>query len=370
MHIRKASEFITTLNDYSHFGEWQTLFKKILPYGTKSYDFSNDDMNVFFNSQFEFAYMDLPKNWKGLINAECYFFFEDVEISKASSDPRYNEKFISISKPLFKNLCQRAEDYNSVIDRIQFLTQLNKERAFKKPIAYFLIRFGFLFLYYHELGHIIQDEEPREMSGKGREVLHFEDIIKLHVEELDADRFGVPFIVRHIFGHWISIDEKYKSSENLTAFIAIALAAHFIVMDIVHAGISPLYIWETKYPHESMRIVDMAHRIVSAFKSDKYNFQINSTAVLGRLIDILNGFNLIEAGSNYLDTLLGNGKDMEAYFQEIDKQMIMREYLATNKHKNMVVNDDGVSYRPRVDNVVKFEENTPLDHPENDLNMS
>ncbi|MBO9617343.1 MAG: hypothetical protein J7619_31970 [Dyadobacter sp.] len=298
-------------------------------------DYGHDAFTMIYNSQFEWAYMDLNKNWDGFNIGTCHFFFEDTTKYRAFSDPRGSIKLISMSNSIFNAIGNRPQHYNKILSENPILKPYFGDLIFKQSGTYLMLRFGFLFLYYHELAHIIQNSGFREMAGGEKTNLPRPQIVKDHIEEWDADQFSSSFICKHIIAHWSHSEARHRTIANLEAMVGIALATHFMLMDTFGNGIGDIYFMENDHPHSIVRITGMTAKIIETMVLF-HGFNLNVEKINRIFIEIVNSTELKLSHNRFLTELNGNYPEFAEYAETIIEETKKVDYLALQKFKKLI----------------------------------
>jgi len=146
-----------------------------------------------------------------------------------------------------------------------------------------------MFVYYHELGHIIQfsGAEKRIVEEKRAKAFAKKFNILDHAEEFDSDEFAINLTFEQLKYHWEKTISENKSSEALEGFLTINVVALFILFDLLSGGVTlPLYYEKYDHPHDVIRII----AIIGIFM-DKFDNYIDTkksgNKILIRTFEIL-----------------------------------------------------------------------------------
>ena len=279
--------------------------------------------------------MDLNKNWEGFNIENCHLYFEDNPNYRAASDPRGQVKLISISNSMINALFNRPAAFAKRMAEVPLLKPFFGDNVFKQPGVYLMGHFGFLFLYYHELAHIIQNIDCREMTGQVHGNLSAAETLEAHLLEWDADQFSSSFICRHIIKRWEGGPDELRTVENLEAFVGIALATHFMMMDTFHFGIGPVYFLEKSHPHPIIRINGMTAKILEVMVYH-YGFNLNVENIRKVFMAIVEATELKGSHIKFEEGMLNNYPGFAEYGDKIVRESGKLEYLALRKFGKVV----------------------------------
>ena len=130
-----------------------------------------------------------------------------------------------------------------------------------------------LFIYYHEIGHLIQ------FSDEVVEKLYEDPVTKTsytelkHVREIDADMFSAIRLSRHIAQYWRKLPSDHQTLRNLELLISLVCtgASAFKLHNIEFSG--DLYFKEKTHPHSLIRTFLIIDTIVNYSKSHNQEFE-------------------------------------------------------------------------------------------------
>lgn len=187
------------------------------------------------------------------------------------------------------------------------------------PLQYVMYQVAVLFLYYHELAHLIQmsDEDRCDfnedfplnepVAGYSREQ---------HLREMDADLFAAQYICDHIL-HWVR-DHPTPSAIDLRNYTTAAIAALFALFLKSQGRPQPLYFEEHAHPHLMIRITyvqDYIIRRLGEIKPQHIAFhgqEVMRGFITGfhpRVLAVFPGYNL----SDYAQAIVDNQQRIEDF---------------------------------------------------------
>lgn len=221
------------MKDYSEHLEELNLKFRI----ADGYDFSDDEIALEYQKLYEFCQVNLErvKNEFLQIDKPSYIYIKDCDELNARA---YNNSFvICVFKGLFQDL------YNFFIKDGK-LKSLNDYRLIEglsdSGLEYLLFQQTLLFIYYHELAHIIQYNNYNRLNDKFLEYSRGERYQKVHedynrlshIMEVDADTHAVNLVCTHIAN--LLEENKEVLNEELKTEIAIKLAKLSLVGIIIY----------------------------------------------------------------------------------------------------------------------------------------
>ncbi|MEP7128581.1 MAG: hypothetical protein ABI729_06925 [Chitinophagales bacterium] len=146
-----------------------------------------------------------------------------------------------------------------------------------------------LYLFYHEVGHIIQNSrnvnfdtiyetmDPDQTYDKSK-----------HVDEIDADTFAGVRLGRHALKYWRKLNPEDKTIENLESVIAVIVAGIGLNRLSIFEYSGAFYLRKFKHPHTVLRIAALITNIINYV-----NQELRTSKELGEIeINKDNGYKL------------------------------------------------------------------------------
>jgi hypothetical protein len=272
--------------------EYREYIEQFKHLGYEGYIFYPDEDKTYgkvFSSFFTFCRDNIDHDmWKGLDIKPCYFFFEKADDCNAVAEELLTgEKVIGINKGLVIAFNDIFTDLDPVIEALPE-TKILRQIGLDTPAYYLMFQACTMFIYYHELGHIIQfsGAERKKFQEKRMAAAGNFNILD-HASEFDSDEFATNFTFEHIKYYWEKIPAEKRSLEATEALLTINIVALFILFDLIAGKISlPLYYEESDHPHEVIRITAMVGIFLGRF-SDYVSIDGSSDRILKRAFEIL-----------------------------------------------------------------------------------
>ena len=281
---------------------------------------------------------------------DVLFFINSDEGNSAYAEFSGAYPIISIGALLYKNLAWEF-DNNKV-----FINQMNDfvhGGLFVSPspnVDSLMFQAVINFLFFHELGHIIQFKDgnlARRKEATNEKIEDF-DIID-HLEEIDADTFACMMAVEQIMHYYSELSKgfkEYQTKETIEKILLIHIVSisQMFILFMIDDG--DFYLKQHTHPHPSIRIMNLVSRLIEFlnhnlkkrgdfhFDEDKES-QIYQTS-LG-LIDTLSKEIF---GANHMYNVLKLAGDFEnpikEYYGELIELLEEQEYLAVNKRNALI----------------------------------
>lgn len=248
------------------------------------YDFNQDALSHYYQAFFDFCLTNIRTQWPHFDIAHCGFVFRDSLVNNACARRDAQRiPWIEINGGLFQNLFYKFHYYREYINALPetpIIKNLKGEDAY-----YLMFQGATIFLYYHELAHIIQYSGPNvivtEQSASERYAagnVHQYNILE-HALEMDADEFGANMLYEQIAYHFNQVNEETKSTEILAALMTTGLASIFLLFEMLGGGITlPMHFDSGSHPSSVIRIVSITGLILDKLTNqfgDQYALKIN-----------------------------------------------------------------------------------------------
>jgi len=200
------------------------------------------------------------------------------------------------------------------------------------PLQYVMYQTVVLFLYYHELAHLIQmsDEETyinNPAQGYSREQ---------HLREMDADLFAAQYICNHILLYLR--EHPAPSSQVLEDYTTVAITSLFSLFFKGQGGPLPVYFEEHKHPHPMIRITYIQDYISRRIAEQKpVDIAFDGLAVLRkfmvtfqpRVSAVFNGNGLV----NYAQAIVDNQGRIEDFVTGMFRDRVNLPELVINRQR-------------------------------------
>ncbi|MCF2518745.1 hypothetical protein [Dyadobacter sp. CY351] len=313
-------------------------------YKDSVYYFSKDRLANVYQGFFAFGLNDLGRDdrWKEWDVARCGLFFRKEAKNDAKAVKWDNDLWIEVNDYLIKNLFERFEDFKL------YLNSLPEAHLFKNShpndeLYFFMFTTTTVFLYYHELGHIIQydkssQKQITEEMNAALTKIDF-DIMK-HACEYDSDEFAANFLYEQIAGNFIT-KSKLKSRQVLKAMITTSIAAIFVLFEMLDDGFQlPVYFEEKSHPNSLIRTIAITGLVLNKMEEEfGTKYEITQSDVIKRAFQIVvpllgSGYSM----KNFYDALNLEKKGIVNYSTKLRKIRDQFDWMAGVKLKKRSLN--------------------------------
>lgn len=290
-----------------------------------------DDMFIFSKGaleNFDYLYENYDKSF--------FYFRNDISLNAhVCSTNGYNT--IAINSGILVNLIDKISN-NENIEKC-LLSKYDVTKKLDSGIAKIMYDMGTMFIFYHELGHIIQHEKNAKYSFLDElqnNNLAFD--IDRHKLEMDADEFSALCIGTSLVQYI-----KKLEHQNGICFTKKEVEQLFeIIMTGVVLSIAPFYSYSNFYmedkshPHPIIRTFNILYTILSYCNDhrDIQNFEVLSSHI-SILSNVFDNVAEIEPTTmnNFTEILRNNGQNISLYIDKLRTQVLTDNNLtlAVNK---------------------------------------
>ena len=208
----------------------------------------------------------------------------------------HNDKnVICIHLSLFENIEKR------VLDKIKSMPSNAKAIISKgnfsaqEPADYLIIQFATVFIFYHELAHLLQFNK----GNKGAALVEKYNLSvgadfdkRAHAMEIDADIFAAEQMTAHLFQFWNKFSDENKTKDSLETLISLMLLSSFILFFELTEGWEKWYTFDYDHPNSIIRVTYILDALIqtSKAKDRKLTFEIDKTKILNDTFILANHF--------------------------------------------------------------------------------
>ena len=234
------------------------------------------------------------------IEKPIFFFIDDDEINAYSY--KVNDDYLIV---FHYGLIDFLKNKLFVIENTKLIKLQGEFETFKLfDISKYLFANAIQFIYYHELGHTIQQifKFSSERVDEKFNPNNIEFDINDHLKEYDSDNLATNCVLAHAKDNFMRLNNKFQNNENLENILALSLSSILFVFlsfidsskrnEIIKNCI--LYYEEKKHPHCIIRIAYILDCFLTEknadielrrFNIDKFNILNKSFLIVGILFD-------------------------------------------------------------------------------------
>ena len=208
-----------------------------------------------------------------------------------------------------------------------------------------------MFVFYHELGHLVQSFRPSMLSNYTDEVNTDEYEEMKHVSEIDADLYAANMVVSHI----LCIANRDKGIRLVDARyyenLCIAIISSFTLFrNLTIGNVNDFYLKERSHPHTAVRVFNVYHTILDSL-SQNIEIQLDwrrileiTTAIDEKLCiihpEIRHSSNLQHILQNELRTIVSYCKELMEIVVSLDSSAFNKKVNADKHVKKAMKNEE------------------------------
>jgi hypothetical protein len=221
-------------------------------------DFSDSPLSVYYQDYFAYCQDYLDRDFPQFnIHPARIYFNTNITFNGAARKNR-GYYLVEICQGIFAHLNTFYRTREHKFDEPFLIPYRDMTLGFRQPPGYLLLQFMGLYLFYHEVGHLIQiqGESPTHYAEYLEDDCIGPEVAKRHMRELDADWFAAYNMASHIFvmlekGDDNKLPLDAAMATDLIALILSGLYMHFIERSAGHPGI---YYDKECHPHPAVRL--------------------------------------------------------------------------------------------------------------------
>lgn len=292
------------------------------------YNYIGKDFEAILNTTYEYVqdHLDTQGNQYDRAPAKIFFYNTDKnEGINAYADYNSGIYLVGINTDLLEFLFQKVLLEYEKLGKSKSLTRYRElGEAVDSSLEQLLFQSILVFIFYHEFGHIIQDEVKSlakrvEYFGQSSRTFDFSD----HLAEADADMFAAKMMGELVINFWSgksNILNRTQSDQNvqdiidISAIVASAIGYYFINSQ----GSGRFYSREETHPHWLVRLFLILDHMLGylKYKLSKIGVELNLERLAVQSIDLIKV--LSEALSGVRETsIVLNGT--QNYLQDASK---------------------------------------------------
>lgn len=247
------------------------------------YDYNYKRLHFIFEQTYNFCQENLSNtNSKHIFQPAKIYFGVSSEIN-ASARRKWGYSLIKFNKGLVE------EFHDLLYCRFGERKKESPESDFlqyeKNPQTTIMFQTAILFLFYHELGHLIQfgnngsceKEESTKINGSG--IYSLDD----HAMEIDADLYACSYLSDNIV-EFIKTIPSGPKEENIKNSIIYSLNGIFLLFLMFNHGAGNIYFDRESHPHPYIRLSIIIDYILDSIESKLKMAEISVTKINKQII--------------------------------------------------------------------------------------
>lgn len=288
---------------------------------TDVFDFDLSPCIATYQQFFDFCYENLLERNKEFNISPAIFFYKNQYGINARAT-RYNGHYaISMNMDVVPTMYAQFHNcYNPTHEPFSIYELLHTKG--KTSIPYLMFQTSLLFLYYHELAHLIQFSSLEDSSiseNYEAEIDNTPDSVrKRHILEMDADIFATHQIYGHALQYWKELSPSEQNETNLKQILVVVFAGVYLLFMNLQGGQKELYYEAYDHPHPDIRISYIFSYFIEHANTitDGYLKSVEPT-LLKEIFTLINGFTQEPHNSakvvNFAKAIVANQAEIEAY---------------------------------------------------------
>jgi hypothetical protein len=300
----------------------------------------NDDLeelSTFFQNYMEYTSFNFPKP---------IFFYGSEKSLNAWAWTNNGLSVICINKFAIKFTYDLFDKHDSFISK--YLNQNNINSRFDNTLKASTImkQMVAMFLFYHELGHLVQEQNPVLDSTFIEEQYERDEFnIMDHISEYDSDLFASVRLVTHVFKVYErqkGLNSDYEKKKFLEDSCIVAITSYIIYRLNLFPDYGEFYTKESTHPHIIIRIIVLVIHFTKA-TIDNSRIQVSRARILNESIKFVEEFSkhlpCYDAANSFIIMGRENFDEIMKYTHELNELVINNKHTAHVKLQNMIKND-------------------------------
>lgn len=314
--------------------------KSIKPGYGNYYEFDGKVLAEEFQKYFNLIQGFLDRDDLEFVISPARIYFNDNETVNGLAR---NEEGLYLIE-IFKGSITRLYEFYTSWEDVFHLSQFEKYQKLmdKKDISgsYVLFQFAGLYIFYHETGHLIQQNKGEAAYLEFADGKLTEAMSRIrHIREHDADWFAISQVAFHVIQFVNKGDQENPVIDpaELETMAEMALSAIYVNAIRQAEKQSKLYFAEKSHPHPAVRISYLIIYLLDAL-AENVKFEVNKKAILQNSILLAEAL-LSEPCRNIVEEfsvgIFERSKEIEDYINVIRNDADTYPHLALKKIKSV-----------------------------------
>lgn len=307
----------------SYTTEIENSLKKSIFLADEIFSYQETPHEKEFKSFYEFCRKNLDINSKTYsINPNIFVYLNDTSVN-AKAKVKNKCFSIGINSGLMVWGIQNFLSNENL--QVFFYSQFpNLLKYFDNSIDVLSFQLSTQFTYYHELGHLIQNNGDREEMFSERMEFNLNYDINRHWCELNADTFSAISIASHIqqylFGQ---IGDELDNNKSNDCLIIFGTCLFSYIMSFSSSNVN-LYFFEKTHPHPVIRVINILMTVIHYLNQSPKFADLNISFSYKQIIN-----SIINLHQSLEDENILNSGISVALLESLNRITEMSEYLQT-----------------------------------------
>lgn len=319
----------------------QFIKKGILGEG-EVFHYQEDNNAEEYESTFQFYQKNLAGQSRYNIGNSCYYFADDNTINAAAIKKKHHN-LIKINKGLMIHMINMFKNNPELLNHQDLAKYSEFEKITDVPNHILMYQNAAHFVFYHELGHLIQFNNINQKALKEDLINSGNFNFNKHLGEMDADEFAGVSMASHISQYF----EKYKDVEGadrlLRNLLVLVLSSLILYILSFPSNRVPIYYKKGTHPHPVIRVLSVAFTITNHLKELllKHNIEINldHVEIFKEALSVSQIIETEQWGSAlctlFNDNVENNYDEIWAYIKEMQDERTNRKDMAIYKRNRI-----------------------------------
>jgi len=297
-------------------------------------DSEDEELYIFFQKYMELNSFDFDNP---------IFFFGAEKTLNAWAWKHNGLDVICINKYAFQYMDELIGSHQKFIIRYLEDNGINTGYDNELPATVIMKQVMEMFLFYHELGHLVQEQEPILSSLFTEEIFENEEFNILdHICEYDSDLFASVRLVTHIFRVY-KRQANLNSDEEKVRFLEdsciIATSSYIMYRFSLFPDYGDFYTKKSTHPHIIFRIIALTIHITKA-TIDNSPVELSRERILSETINFVDAFTKeiqnLDVFDSFIEMGRNNFQDIKKYMHELNQEVVTLEGTAHVKSQKKI----------------------------------
>ncbi|WP_159477985.1 hypothetical protein [Dyadobacter sp. 3J3] len=212
----------------------------------------------------------------GYLRSDVIFYFSTYDKIDAFGGIQRSsgQAYVIISHALFEAMHSFCNEISEPLNDFSRKNGLVIDQITKVRAKQFLFSIASTYLYFHELGHVIQAEGDVDLdvsnsdNTSNNHVNPYDE--RSHMRELDADQFATRMICLYMLNYFDNgLDDELRTPHRMAELTAFTLLGISVLFHVLSNNLTrPFHLTKGSHPHHSIRIKNSLEIFNDIFKKN------------------------------------------------------------------------------------------------------